>query len=213
MPAPLSILVIADDPLAGAGLVFALSQHSEMTLTGPLDSASAWAESTAFQQATVMLWDLGWEPSADNLAQLNELTEDDPPTLVLIPASEYAQTVWQAGASGILPRESQANQLYAALLSIAEGLSVLHPDFNEAIFGGVTGGSASAPSLPEPLTPRELEVLHTLAQGLTNKAIAQQLDISEHTVKFHVNAILSKLGVQSRTEAVVAAIRLGVLTV
>ena len=61
----------------------------------------------------------------------------------------------------------------------------------------------------EALTPRETEVLHLLAEGLANKAIARRLDISEHTVKFHVNAILGKLDAQSRTGAVVRAMRLG----
>jgi DNA-binding NarL/FixJ family response regulator len=69
--------------------------------------------------------------------------------------------------------------------------------------------------LPQPpaeeLTPRELEVLQLLAEGLSNKAIAYRLDISEHTVKFHVNAILGKLSAQSRTEAVVQATRLGLI--
>jgi DNA-binding NarL/FixJ family response regulator len=63
----------------------------------------------------------------------------------------------------------------------------------------------------EALTPREQEVLQLLAEGLPNKTIADSLHISEHTVKFHVNAILSKLGAQSRTEAVVRATRLGLL--
>ena len=65
--------------------------------------------------------------------------------------------------------------------------------------------------LAEPLTPRELEVLQLLSQGLPNKRIAQRLAISEHTVKFHVNAILGKLGVQSRGEAMVQAVRLGLV--
>jgi DNA-binding NarL/FixJ family response regulator len=63
----------------------------------------------------------------------------------------------------------------------------------------------------EPLTPREMEVLQRLAEGLTNKAIAQELGISEHTIKFHVNAIMGKLHAQSRTEAVVRATRLGLI--
>jgi DNA-binding NarL/FixJ family response regulator len=68
---------------------------------------------------------------------------------------------------------------------------------------------AEAPA--EALTPRELEVLQLLAEGLPNKTIARQLSISEHTVKFHLNAIMSKLGAQSRTEAVVRATRLGLI--
>jgi DNA-binding NarL/FixJ family response regulator len=66
-------------------------------------------------------------------------------------------------------------------------------------------------SSAEALTPREQEVIQLLAEGLPNKTIADRLHISEHTVKFHVNAILSKLGAQSRTEAVVRATRLGLL--
>jgi DNA-binding NarL/FixJ family response regulator len=63
----------------------------------------------------------------------------------------------------------------------------------------------------EPLTPREMEVLQAMADGLSNKQIARQLGISEHTVKYHVNTILGKMGAQSRTEAVVRATRAGVL--
>ncbi|HZY06001.1 MAG TPA: response regulator transcription factor, partial [Anaeromyxobacteraceae bacterium] len=68
-----------------------------------------------------------------------------------------------------------------------------------------------APALDEPLTPRELEVLGLLAEGLPNKAIAARLGISEHTAKFHVNAILGKVGAESRSEAIVRAARLGLV--
>ena len=66
-------------------------------------------------------------------------------------------------------------------------------------------------TLVETLTPREIEVLQLLAEGMTNRAIAQRLEISEHTVKFHVNALMGKLHAQSRTDAVVRATRLGLL--
>jgi len=67
------------------------------------------------------------------------------------------------------------------------------------------------PSLVEPLTPREMEVLQLVAAGLTNRRIGERLGISEHTAKFHVNAILGKLGAQSRGEAVAQAARLGLV--
>ena len=70
----------------------------------------------------------------------------------------------------------------------------------------------AADTLFDDLTPREKEVLQLVAEGLTNKAIAQQLAISEHTVKFHVNAIMGKMNAQSRTEAVVRATRLGLIS-
>jgi DNA-binding NarL/FixJ family response regulator len=81
-----------------------------------------------------------------------------------------------------------------------------------ALCGAVMPSGEPSPEAPtEALTPRELDVLQLMAEGLANKAIAQKLGISDHTVKFHVNAIMSKLNAQSRTEAVVRATRLGLI--
>ncbi len=88
---------------------------------------------------------------------------------------------------------------------------VLDDSFAAALLRGVRDTPPAVPDLPESLTPRESEVLQLLSQGLANKAIAQRLGISDHTVKFHVNAILGKLAVQSRGEAIVQAVRLGLV--
>jgi DNA-binding NarL/FixJ family response regulator len=95
-----------------------------------------------------------------------------------------------------------------AVMAVAEGLVTVDPAFDESL-----RPARELPSLPlvEELTPRELEVLQVLARGLSNKAIGYHLDISEHTVKFHVNAIMSKLGAQSRTEAAVRATQMGLV--
>jgi len=100
--------------------------------------------------------------------------------------------------------------LLAALQAVARGLAVFEPTLSPV--RPTPRASASTPTSPEALTPREREVLSLLAEGLSNKAIADRLAISEHTAKFHVNAVLSKLGVQRRTEAVVRAARLGLVT-
>jgi len=115
-----------------------------------------------------------------------------------------------AGASAILPRDSLPEDLVAALRAVAAGFVVIHPDFATDTFPA----RHVAPPLPTPLeslTPREQEVLERMADGLSNKEIAAQLSISEHTVKFHIASILSKLGATSRTEAVTLAIRQGLL--
>ena len=84
--------------------------------------------------------------------------------------------------------------------------------FDPDLTGVLLPNAESSPTPPvENLTPRELEVLQLLAEGLPNKTIARRLEISEHTVKFHVNAIMSKLNAQSRTEAVVRATQLGLI--
>jgi len=103
-------------------------------------------------------------------------------------------------ASAILPRDAAASQIDAAIRAVAAGLIVRFPGSREAGFGamGETEGQAL-------LTPREMEVLAALAEGMTNKAIARRLDISLHTVKFHVESLFRKLGARTRTEAVAKA--------
>lgn len=103
-------------------------------------------------------------------------------------------------AAGVLPRDADAIQIDAAIRAVAAGLIVRLTSARESGFGAMreTDGQAL-------LTPRELEVLAALAEGLTNKAIARRLEISLHTVKFHVESLFRKLGARTRTEAVAKA--------
>ena len=98
---------------------------------------------------------------------------------------------------GMLSRQAGASQIDAAIRAVSAGLIVRSPDATDAGFGAIreTDGHAL-------LTPREFEVLATLAEGMTNKAIARRLNISLHTVKFHVESLFRKLGARTRTEAV-----------
>ena len=100
---------------------------------------------------------------------------------------------------GTLPREADARQIDAAIRAVAAGLIVRAPA-RENGFGAMRESEGHAL-----LTPRELEVLAALAEGMTNKAIARRLEISLHTVKFHVKSLFRKLGARTRTEAVVKA--------
>jgi two-component system, NarL family, response regulator YdfI len=116
-----------------------------------------------------------------------------------------------AGIRAALPGDISPDQLVAALHAASSGLLVLHPSHaNEALPAG-SAPTRALDELAETLTRRELEVLQMLASGLSNKEIAARLSISEHTVKFHVAAILGKLGASSRTEAVSLAIRRGLV--
>ena len=101
---------------------------------------------------------------------------------------------------GALPREADARQIDAAIRAVAAGLIVRSPPSRDNGFGATRENDGHAL-----LTPRELEVLAALAEGLTNKAIARRLDISLHTVKFHVESLFRKLGARTRTEAVAKA--------
>ena len=120
------------------------------------------------------------------------------------PPGETRPVVTLGGADrdlgGVLSREANASQIDAAIRAVAAGLVVRLPDPIEAGFGAI--GEADGHAL---LTPRELEVLAELAEGLTNKAIARRLNISLHTVKFHIESLFRKLGARTRTEAVAKA--------
>lgn len=124
----------------------------------------------------------------------------DVPLLVLLADGADALEAIAAGARGAISRSSSPERIHAALRAIGEGLIVIDRE-----------PSRDAEPLSDPLTAREQDVLELLAAGLTNKEIATRLGITDHTVKFHVNAILAKLGAETRTEAVVHAAKLGIV--
>jgi len=117
----------------------------------------------------------------------------------------------------VLPRNSSAAEISAAIEAVAAGLFVFHPSDVDAVPAARPREpeSAGAPGagLVEALTPREVEVLRLLAEGLGNKEIAARLNISEHTAKVHVASIMGKLGATSRTEAVTLGIRHGLVMI
>ncbi len=201
----LRVLVVAEDSLARAGLAALLGEQPGCTVVGQADGGPELASSVAVCGADAIVWDLGWEP-ASALEHLAGLPADAPPVVALAPTEPYAAEAWRAGARGLLPRDALPASLLQALAAAAQGLAVLDP----ALTGSLAPAAERAPeSAPGALTPRERQVLQLLAEGLPNKAIAHRLGVSENTAKYHVNAILGKLGAQSRTEAVIRATRLG----
>ena len=204
----LRILIIANDPLARAGLAALLENRPDCLLVGHLAATTNLPAEIDIYRPNVLLWDLGWSPLPADVEQLGISTDVDIPIVALLPDNLYAADVNEAGVQGLLPRDATASKLLAALQAALQGLTVIDPFLIDTV---IPTPSTSLPPLPDPLTPRESEVLQLLAEGLPNKTIAHRLNISEHTVKFHVNAIMGKLTAQSRTEAVVRATQLGLI--
>jgi DNA-binding NarL/FixJ family response regulator len=116
------------------------------------------------------------------------------------------------GVQAILPRSATAEEIVPTVVAAAAGLVVLHPDIFDSLLPVLPSTARTLPTSPlQALTPREIEVLGMLAEGLGNKAIAGRLSISEHTVKFHVSSIFTKLNASSRTEAVTLGARQGLI--
>jgi DNA-binding NarL/FixJ family response regulator len=203
----LRVLVVSGDTLARGGLAMLLAAQPGVRVVrqaGPRDDLGA---SAGAVPAHAAVWDLG-AGSKEGLDRIASLESAGVPVVVLLADERRAAEALATGARGALLREADGPRLADALRAVARGLVVLDESLAEA---ALRPRGAGPGSLLEPLTPREAEVLQLLAQGLHNKAIAERLRISEHTAKFHVTAILGKLGAESRTEAIVQAVRLGLV--
>lgn len=137
------------------------------------------------------------------------IAAESPPLLLLSAGSDppWLAEALRAGVRGVIPRDAPEEEIAAAIEAAAAGLVVLHPQSLD----GALASRASVSAQTEPLSPREIEVLRLIAEGDSNKTIAWKLQISEHTVKFHVNSIFSKMNAGSRTEAVMSGLRRGLI--
>jgi DNA-binding NarL/FixJ family response regulator len=204
---PVRVLIVADDAIARAGLAALLAEQPDCVVAAQIGGDADVAEAFEAAQADVILWDLGWNGEGP-LEHLAEVREMNLPVTVLLAGADDAGAALAGGARGLLLRTTESGPLAAGLAAVASGLTVLDPVLSA---GALLGRDQPADQPVEDLTPREREVLQLLADGLPNKGIAERLTISEHTVKFHVNAIMGKLGARTRTEAVTRAARLGLL--
>lgn len=207
MPPPVRALVVGADLLARAGLAAVLAGEPELSVAGQAGAEDDLGIAQEAYHPDVIVLDLGWDP-ARALARLADLGGAGPPVVALLSDEAQAPAALGAGARGLSLRDVDATALSAVVIAVARGVLALDPRL-DGLLATSRGGAPLPPG--DGLTPRELEVVRLLAEGLPNKAIARRLGISDHTVKFHINAILGKLGAQSRTEAVTCAIRLGLI--
>jgi two-component system, NarL family, response regulator YdfI len=184
-----------------ADLVRASAQLRLEEATGSLPRLAETAQRTGRAVVVARLQALDAE-----LPALMASSEGMPLVVLVRDEQRVALQALRLGARGILGVEADADRLAAAVVSVFYGMLVL-----PAGIMPLAEAHATWTAPPEPLTPRELEILGLLAGGDSNKTIAARLDISVHTVKFHISSILAKLGVTSRTEAVALGLRLGVV--
>jgi two-component system nitrate/nitrite response regulator NarL len=202
--AELNILIVAENPLARMGLAALLAGQPGIAICGQTAGGAQLPDEIELYRPDVLIWDWGWETRIDRLHDVR----DGLPVLALLNNGMQAAEAWGAGARGLLFHDTDGDSLVAAVTALDRGLAVIDPTFAAEL---VPDNQAAVDAPLETLTAREMEVLQLVAEGLPNKTIAARLSITDHTVKFHVNAIMSKLGVQSRTEAVVRATRLGLI--
>ncbi|HEX6478056.1 MAG TPA: response regulator transcription factor [Ktedonobacteraceae bacterium] len=201
------IVIVDDHSVVRRGLRMFLKQDPELEVVGEAANGDEAVRLVRQLQPDIVLMDL-LMPVMDGIAATALIRRELPDTEVIALTSvlEDASVVGavRAGAIGYLLKDTDADALCRAIKAAAAGQVQLTPQAAARLMQVV-----SAPDSPEELTERETEVLRLLAQGQANKQIAQALHIAEKTVKVHVSNILSKLSVQSRTQATLYAIRIG----
>jgi DNA-binding NarL/FixJ family response regulator len=221
------LLVVDDHPIVRDGLAAVLGTQPDLQVVGAAGDGEEALRLAAALRPDVLLLDLEM-PKLDGVGVLRRLQAagDGTPTIVFtaFDTDERIVEAVRAGARGYLLKGAPRAELFAAIRIVHGGGSLLQPLIASKLIEqmqGPAGAAANAviavsaasanESLIEPLTPRELEVLARLAAGQTNRQIADALVVTERTVKFHVSAILAKLGAANRTEAVAIANANGLL--
>ncbi len=202
------VLVRSTSPFTRAGLEHALSADPRFEIVDERSSSFG-----SEQEPDVILLD-GAESDLEKLRSTASLPARTPHRVLLadgVTRSQFAHLV-KLGVHAILPRDSSPQEIAAALEAVTQDLVAITPEFLETLLpAGSEDREDENEYLQEPLTAREAGVLALLAEGAGNKEIAAKLNISEHTAKFHVSSILSKLGATTRTEAVTRGYRLGLI--
>ena len=211
MSEKIRILIADDHPVVRDGLVAILSTQDDFEVVGEAGNGRETVALAAERQPNVVLLDLEM-PEMDGVETLRQLRQTKSNVRVIVftafDTDERILTAVQAGAQGYLLKGAPRQELVHAVRVVHSGGSLLQPIVASRLLRQVS----QEPGQPvEPLTPREVEVLERLAQGLQNKEIAAELVISERTVKFHVSAILGKLDAGNRTEAVAIAAQRGLI--
>ncbi|MFZ0038325.1 MAG: response regulator transcription factor [Candidatus Acidiferrales bacterium] len=217
------VLIAAESSISQRGLEGLIPEDSSIEIVGSVDPASGDIahEIEDLRPDVIVLERRIFDEDA--LASMFPAEDASGPRIVLLTdqvTGELARDALRAGVRAILQRDAAAEEILAAIEAAAAGLIALNPETLDAAFAVPTNGLRSAAngasgtpsrSPATALSPRETEILQMIAEGFGNKEIAWRLKISDHTVKYHISSIFTKLDVSSRTEAVTLGVRLGII--
>ena len=212
MEATIKILIADDHPLIRQGLRVIIEAQPDLELVGEASNGEQAVQQALTLHPDIVIMDLQM-PVMDGLSATREIAQADPQAQVLVltsfPDDDNVYTAIKAGAMGFLLKDSSADYLLDAIRTVSRGESVLHPTIARKLMQEIK----KPPKLPpttEPLTPREVQVLVCLAQGLANSQIANELSVSVRTVSAHIRNILDKLHLANRTQAALYALEQGI---
>ena len=214
----ISVVVADDQDIVRAGFSALLETQLDITVVGSAGDGAEAVRVCREQRPDVVVMDVRM-PVMDGIEATRELAASDgggPRVLMLttFDLDEYVYDALSAGASGFLLKDVTAERLFDAVRVVAAGDALLAPAVTRRLIGEfarLRPRLATAPERLSELTPRELEVLRLVAEGLSNGEIAERLVVSEETVKTHVSRVLMKLGLRDRTQAVITAYESGLV--
>ena len=208
-PTPIRVLLADDHPVVRDGLSALLSSMSGIEVVGQAGSGEDAVRECALAEPDVVIMDLRM-PGLDGVGATREILRSRPATAVLVltmfDEDELIASALAAGARGYLLKGAEQSDIERAIRTVASGESVFSAEVARKLVNRLTGshGSHAAEPLPA-LTAREREVMDRMATGAANSAIAATLHLSPKTLSNHISSIFSKLGVSSRSEAIILA--------
>lgn len=211
------VLIAAESEMVRRGLESVIVSAPSLEVAGSVSDFAELGASIREAQPDVVLVNV--DSSMEEFLQESEASAADSPPqpawVALAPETDGfpAAELARAGIAALLPRDATAEEILAAIGAVAAGLIILHPAMMDREGERPEPRRFAHPHPAPQLTARELEILRMLADGLGNKEIAWRLKISEHTVKFHLSSIFTKLDVSSRAEAVSLGFRLGLILI
>lgn len=207
-----TVIIIDDHPIVRAGMRTVLTNTDDIRVVAEGACGADALRLVAEHRPAVLVLDVNL-PDINGIEVTRRLRAQNLQTAILVLTAHHdRQTVFgllETGATGYVLKDDALETLASAVRAVARGESWLSPEIANQVVRRAVGQTAATEAAPNPLTPRETEVLRLLAQGLDNAAIAHKLVLTTRTVQNHVSAIYDKLGVTSRTEAMLYALQRG----
>ncbi len=210
---PIRVVIADDHTLVREGTVELLAKHEDIIVVGTAEDGIKAVEEIAQLRPDVALIDISM-PGLNGIDVTHRVKSDYPEVAVLIltvhDEEGYVRALVEAGAAGYLLKDVGGDELVRSIRAVHSGESVLQPKITRTLFESLKADKGDSEDQDAPsLTDRESEVLVLAARGQSNKQIASQIDVSPRTVQTHLGHIFEKLGVASRTEAVICGLRRG----
>jgi DNA-binding NarL/FixJ family response regulator len=207
------VIIVDDQAIVREGLVLLLRLLPDIEVAGAAASGAEALRMVATERPDVVLMDLRM-PKMDGVEATRRIRSEYPDIQVVV-LTTYSddETVFaalRAGARGYLTKDARANEIAEAIAAVHRGEAQFDPAIQRRLAESVASRSPASESLPDGLTPREIDVLRLIAAGQSNMEIARELVITEATVKTHINNLFAKAGVRDRAQAVTYAFRHGI---